>query len=101
MIEPGSRGIRLVPSKKLAWIGVAAFGAAVLFHLVTLPVEFDASRRAISILERSGLVASDEMPGVRRTLYAAGFTYLAAALYAVAELVHWLSILGLLGNDRE
>lgn len=85
----------------LAWLGVAGFAAAVLFHFVTLPVEFDASRRAIAILERSGLVATDEMPGVRRTLYAAGFTYLAAALYAVAELVHWLSILGLLGGDRD
>lgn len=91
----------LTHSLGLAWLGVAGFGAAVLFHFVTLPVEFDASRRAITILERSGLVASDEMPGVRRTLYAAGFTYLAAALYAVAELVHWLSILGLLGGDRE
>lgn len=85
----------------LAWLGVGGFAAAVLFHFVTLPVEFDASRRAIAILERSGLVATDEMPGVRRTLYAAGFTYLAAALYAVAELVHWLSILGVFGGDRD
>lgn len=85
----------------LAWLGVAGFAAAVLFHVVTLPVEFDASRRAIAILERSGLVAPDEMHGVRRTLYAAGFTYLAAALLGVAELVHWLSVLGLFGGDRE
>lgn len=85
----------------LAWLGVAGFGAAVLFHFVTLPVEFDASRRAIVILERSGLVAADEMPGVRRTLYAAGFTYLAAALYAVVELLRWLSVLGVFGGDRE
>ncbi len=91
----------LTHSLGLAWIGVIGMGAAVLFHLVTLPVEFDASRRAITILERSGLVASDEMPGVRRTLYAAGFTYLAAALYAVADLVHWLAILGVFSGDRE
>src|SRR5688572_15765813 len=60
----------------LAWIGVIGFAIGVLFHVVTLPVEFDASGRAIKILEQSGIVAADEMPGVRKTLYAAGFTYL-------------------------
>ena len=63
-------------SMGLAWLGVIAFSAVVLFHLVTLPVEFDASARAIRILEGSGIVAADEMTGVRKTLYAAGFTYL-------------------------
>ena len=83
----------------LAWIGVVAFAGAVLFHLVTLPVEFDASRRAIAVLERSGIVATDEMPGVRSTLFAAGFTYVAAALTAAAELVFWL--LHLTGGSEE
>ena len=72
---------------------------AVLFHLVTLPVEFDASNRAIRILESSGIVATDEMVGVRKTLYAAGLTYLAAALVAVVQLVYWLLRLGLLGGN--
>ena len=83
----------------LAWLGVIAFSFAVLFHLVTLPVEFDASNRAIKILESSGIVASDEMVGVRKTLYAAGFTYVAAALVTVVELLYWLMRLGVLGGD--
>ena len=83
----------------LALVGVILFSLAVLFHFVTLPVEFDASNRAIRILEGSGIVATDEMPGVRKTLYAAGFTYVAAALVAVAQLFYWLAQLGLLGGD--
>ncbi len=83
----------------LAIVGVIAFSVAVLFHLVTLPVEFDASNRAIKILESSGIVATDEMVGVRKTLYAAGLTYLAAALVAVVQLVYWLLRLGLLGGN--
>jgi Zn-dependent membrane protease YugP len=85
----------------LAWLGVIAFGAVVLFHLVTLPVEFDASNRAIRILEGSGIAAADEMVGVRKTLYAAGFTYLAAALTAVAQFLYFLMRSGVLGGSRE
>ena len=85
----------------LAMVGVIAFSLVVLFHLVTLPVEFDASNRAIKILERSGIVAADEMTGVRKTLYAAGFTYVASALIAVAELLYWLVRLGLIGGRNQ
>ncbi len=74
----------------LAWLGVIAFGAAVLFHLVTLPVEYDASFRAMKVLEGSGIVATDEMPGVKKTLYAAGFTYVAATLVALAHLLYYV-----------
>lgn len=83
----------------LALLGVIAFSLAVLFHLVTLPVEFDASRRAIAIVERSGIATSEEMVGVRKTLYAAGFTYVAAALVAVVQLLYFLWRLGLLGGS--
>jgi len=84
----------------LAWLGIIAFGAAVLFHVVTLPVEYDASFRAMKVLERSGIVAADEMPGVRKTLYAAGFTYVAATLVALAQLGYWVMMLvGSQGND--
>jgi hypothetical protein len=92
-------GIAHLP--QFALIAVIVFSVGLLFHLVTLPVEFDASNRAIQILERSGIVASDEMPGVRKTLYAAGFTYIAAALLAVVELLYWLFRSGLLGGSRE
>jgi hypothetical protein len=85
----------------LAWLGVIVFGIGTLFHIVTLPVEFDASARAIKILEQSGIVAGDEMPGVRKTLYAAGFTYLAGALLSVVELIRWLMYSGLLGGGSE
>ena len=85
----------------LATVGIIAFSFAVLFHLVTLPVEFDASNRAIKILEGSGIVASDEMAGVRKTLYAAGFTYVASALVAVVQLLYFLWRMGLLGGGGD
>jgi Zn-dependent membrane protease YugP len=83
----------------LAWVGVIGFGAAVLFHLVTLPVEYDASFRAMRILEGSGIVAGDEMPGVRKTLYAAGFTYVASTLVAVVQLLYWVLQVAGSGGD--
>ncbi|MDA0373055.1 MAG: zinc metallopeptidase [Planctomycetota bacterium] len=88
-------------AQALMVFGLVLFGATLLFHLVTLPVEFDASARAIRILEGSGLVAADEMDGVRKTLYAAGFTYLAATLVAASQLVYWLVRSGLLGGRSD
>jgi Zn-dependent membrane protease YugP len=88
----------LLANQTLALIGVILFSFAVLFHLVTLPVEFDASRRAIQILERSGIAVGEEMHGVRKMLYAAGFTYIAATLVAVAQLLYFLLRTGLLGG---
>ncbi|HHI79224.1 MAG TPA: zinc metallopeptidase [Planctomycetes bacterium] len=98
MLLGGLRGSPL--GAAALWVGVIGFGMAVLFHLVTLPVEFDASRRAFRILEGSGMVAADEMPAVKKVLYAAGFTYVAAALTALAELAYWLMlIMGGSGDD--
>ncbi len=91
----------LLASQPLAIIGIALFAVAVLFHVVTLPVEFDASRRAIAILDRSGIAVGEEMTGVRKTLYAAGFTYIAATLIAVVELLYFLMRAGLLGGSSE
>ena len=78
---------------QLAYLGVALFAIAVLFQLVTLPVEFDASRRAKDQLSDLGLVASNEAAGVKSTLTAAAWTYVAAALASVAMLLYYLSIL--------
>ena len=64
-------------------------------------LEFDASRRAFAVLSSSGIVAADEMPGVRKTLYAAGFTYIAGALTAIATLVYYILQTGVLGGNRE
>ena len=88
----------LIGATGLAWVGVALFAAAVLFHLVTLPVEYDASFRAMKVLEGSGIVASDEMPGVKKTLYAAGFTYVASTLIALATLAYY--VFALVGSNE-
>jgi Zn-dependent membrane protease YugP len=85
----------------LALVAVILYAATTLFHLVTLPVEYDASARAIRILDGSGMVTADEMVGVRKVLYAAGFTYLAATLVSLAELIYWLLRSGVLGGRDE
>jgi Zn-dependent membrane protease YugP len=74
-------------------LAVILYGVAVLFQFVTLPVEFDASRRAKQQLQDLGLVASNEAAGVQATLNAAAWTYVAAALAAVAQLLYFLSLL--------
>lgn len=71
-------------------LAVAAFAAVLLFHLVTLPVEFNASRRAHGLLGSYGIVSGAEASGVRRVLRAAGLTYVAAALTAVLTLGYLL-----------
>lgn len=68
-------------------IGIILFAGAVLFYLITLPVEIDASRRALKILESNAVLTEDEMKGVRAVLTAAAFTYIASALTAVASLL--------------
>jgi Zn-dependent membrane protease YugP len=77
----------------LVWVGIALYAIAVLFQIVTLPVEFDASRRAKAQLNELGLVASNEATGVKSTLTAAAWTYVAGALAAVAMLLYYLSLL--------
>ncbi len=71
-------------------IGIVLFLGAVLFHLVTLPVEFNASHRAIEQLQMAGVVAPQDTKGVREVLQAAGFTYVAAAAAAILTLVQLL-----------
>ncbi|MGE0143746.1 MAG: zinc metallopeptidase [Planctomycetota bacterium] len=93
-------GMFMTPFRYLAIVGVVMFAVGTLFHLVTLPVEYDASARAVKILEHSGLADPQEMVGVRKVLFAAGFTYLAATLVAAAELLYWLLQSGLLGGSR-
>ena len=75
------------------YVAIALYSVAVLFQFVTLPVEFDASRRAKQQLGDLGLVASTESAGVQSVLKAAAWTYVAAALAAVAVLLYYLSLL--------
>lgn len=79
--------------------GIILFSAVVLFHLVTLPVELNASRRAVVQLSDSGLISSQEVPMVRKVLGAAALTYLAAALAAIANLLYYLLIFIGIGDD--
>jgi Zn-dependent membrane protease YugP len=76
------------------YVAIALYSVAVLFQLVTLPVEFDASRRAKRQLHDLGLVASNEAGGVAGVLKAAAWTYVAGALAAVAVLLYYLQFLG-------
>lgn len=68
-------------------LGIALFMFALLFHVVTLPVEFNASSRALGILETNGMLAEDELPGARAVLRAAAFTYVASATMALMNLL--------------
>ncbi len=75
-------------------IGVACYLVMTAFHLVTLPVEFDASRRAKQELVSLGILGQDELVGVNKTLDAAAWTYVAAFVSSLAYLLYLLSILG-------
>ena len=75
-------------------LGIVLFLGAIVFHLVTLPVEYNASSRAIAILNGSGALAPDELGGARRVLNAAAWTYVAAALMALLQLVRLLVLRG-------
>ena len=79
-------------------IGIAALTILTLFQLVTLPVEFDASRRAKIQLVQLGILGRDEMPGVNETLNAAALTYLAAFISSLGNLLYLLALLS--GNRR-
>jgi uncharacterized protein len=76
----------------LIQVGIVLFGAAVLFQLVTLPVEFDASRRAVLEMERLGLATTADVGGSRQVLNAAALTYVAAAAASLMYLLHYLSM---------
>lgn len=84
----------------IAWLGVALFALAVVFTLVTLPVEFDASRRAKALLQSNGIVVGDEMTGVNKVLDAAAWTYVAAAVAALGQLLYYIMLLSGGGRRR-
>jgi uncharacterized protein len=71
-------------------VGIALFAAVVLFHVVTLPVEFDASSRALKLIDELGILQGDENRGARKVLNAAALTYVAAALVAALQLLQYI-----------
>lgn len=75
-------------------IGIALFASAILFHIVTLPVEFDASSRALRLIDELGILQGEENLGARKVLNAAAWTYVATAIYAALQLVQLLLIRG-------
>ena len=84
----------------LVTAGILFFAAAVLFQLITLPVEFNASRRAMALLEGAGVLAPEELPAARRVLRAAAMTYVAALAVSVMQLVRLIVLFGGRKNDR-
>jgi Zn-dependent membrane protease YugP len=85
--QPAAEGLGL--GQLLMTIGIGLFGAVVLFQLVTLPVEFDASRRAKAVLAQAGIVQSqEEARGVDKVLDAAAMTYVAAAAASILQLLY-------------
>ena len=78
----------------IAWIGVACYSLCVLFQLVTLPTEFNASRRAVAAIERCGLLLPEEQQGAKKVLKAAALTYVAALSASLAQLLRLIIIVG-------
>lgn len=80
-------------------LGIICFSFAVVFQLVTLPVEFNASRRALRILGEQGILSESELPYTRKVLQAAALTYVASAASAILQLLRLILLFG--GRDRD
>lgn len=89
----------LFRAETLMMLGILLFSAAVLFQLITLPVEYNASNRAVAVLEGHGFIDRSEVGPVKAVLSAAALTYVAATLMAVMQLLRLLAIAGI-GRDR-
>ena len=80
-------------------VGILLFSLAVLFQLVTLPVEFNASARALKMLGNNRLIAQEEVKGAQKVLVAAALTYVAALAASVLQLLRLIILAG--GRDRD
>jgi len=91
----------VLQSTGIAWLGVLLFSFTVLFSLVTLPVEFDASRRALASLTNTGMVSTTDYSGAQAVLNAAALTYVAGMLQAVSQLLYFVfSVMGMSRRDE-
>lgn len=81
-------------SYTLVYLGIACFGLSLVFQLVTLPVEFNASHRAIRAINESGILTQQELTGAKKTLKAAAMTYVAATAVSLAQLLRLILIFG-------
>jgi Zn-dependent membrane protease YugP len=80
----------MIQSTGLVWVGVALFSLAAVFALITLPVEFDASNRAMAQLQGLGLVSAEDYSGARTVLNAAAWTYVAGFLSVFMQLLYFV-----------
>ena len=94
-------GAQTATGTSLSWLGVLLFGCTTLFTLVTLPVEFDASKRALTSLKQGNYVTEKELNGAEKVLNAAAMTYVAAFITSLVTLLYWAFRLGLLGGRRD
>lgn len=78
--------------KPLVYLGIIMFCAVVVFQIITLPVEFNASGRALKILDAKGILYGDELRGAKKVLEAAAMTYVAATIMAVSQLIRLIAI---------
>ena len=92
-------GLLLGGSSVLLNLGILLFCLAVLFQLVTLPVEYDASHRAVTLLDSTGILAGQEVGQTRKVLNAAALTYVAAAAASILQLLRLLILFGNRRND--
>ena len=81
-------------STGLVYLGIACFGLSLVFQLITLPVEFNASRRAMDAIESAGILTEEEQRGAKKTLQAAVMTYVAATAVALAQLLRLIALFG-------
>jgi Zn-dependent membrane protease YugP len=88
----------LLRGQMLMDLGILLFLGVILFHLVTLPVEFDASNRALRVLADTGILSTDEIGGAGSVLRAASWTYIAATVMAFAQLIRLLFLRGMFGS---
>ena len=93
-------GAATATGQSLAAAGVLMFATTTVFTLITLPVEFDASRRALATLESGGVMPQDEIAGARKVLSAAALTYVAAFVTSLLTLLYWLIRMGFVGGSR-
>lgn len=86
-------------SSIVMWLGILLLSGTAIFSLVTLPVEFDASNRALQLLQQSGLLYADELQGARAVLNAAAWTYVAAAASTLLNLLYYVLLASRVSRD--
>jgi uncharacterized protein len=86
-------------SMMFVYVGLILFASSLVFHLVTLPVEFDASKRALRLIDEYGILQGEENNGARKVLNAAALTYVATALYSLLQVLQY--IIMIFGSNRD